>query len=270
MATAGRRLLEHSALLLALAETAPADWNGNATGPATVTGVHQGCTTTSTLAPEPAIQMDDCDWLHNALDAHDFDADHGWAINFAADLPGTITICDYFAWVITRPQFQNPKGDLWPPKGPDCWGGAMLALRYDIVPPDPTIHWIQVIRTDCPGRFGKAKGYDEPNTDYYQYLDIAGNPKSPFYSGEMTGAAGSRWFIDVPGRRCCGGCDVCGGTCHFEAQVFACTGNLALKQLTIYDDGVWWGFNVSCVPEPATLSLTLLGALSALRRRTPH
>lgn len=260
------------ALVLALVPGAAlADWDGSPKGgpdqtPGTASGSHNNCWLTSTLDPAPARQMDDCPWLHNALEAQNMDGDHGWTITFAADLPGVITIDEYYAWVEEMPPVTNRHGTTYPGTAEGCIGGAVLDLNYDVVPPNPAMRWIQVIRTDAPTPHGQANGYDEPGTDYYQYIDNGGNPAGdPFYDPVHT--AGSDWFIDTPWRECA--CPPCNFNCDWEAQLFMATGDPQTHTLTIYDDGVWWGFDFSCIPEPSTLFLLLAAVAGLSARRRP-
>ena len=61
-------------LVLFLSNSALANWTGAATGDTTKTAADGCCKWTSTLGPEPAFQMSDCSWMHNALEAQGFKA----------------------------------------------------------------------------------------------------------------------------------------------------------------------------------------------------
>jgi len=262
-----------SVLLVALSASpaAASVFAGGATGDKTKSDTDGKCVWRSTLNPEPALQMDRCSWLDNALDAHDFDSDHGWTVSFASNLNGTIAIDEYYAWVTNKPTVTNRHGDTYGGGASGKIGGAVLDLNYDAGTGDPTgtsVHWIQVIRTNCPSDFGKNNGHDA-GAGYYEYLDMAPNPGgNPYY--DYTYAAGEDWFLDIPVR----GCEApCPTYCNWDAQVFLCTGDLTKKELTIYEEGVWWGFEFECdvVPEPSTIViwslLGLVGLTITWRRR---
>ena len=233
---------------------ASANWSGAATGDASDTATDGICRWTSTLDPEPALQMSDCPWLHNALATQGYTEDNAWDISFAADLTSTIIIDEYYAWV----------------KDDARVGGAQLVLSYESGAGDPSgedVHWIQVIQTDCPTAHGTSTGYDAGD-GYYQYIDNAGNPaNNPFYDG-LPGYAGEDWFGDRPYRSCK---DPCPTFCDWDAQVFLATGDLDAKELTIYEDGIWWGFEFECVAIPAPGAILLgsigIGLVGWLRRR---
>lgn len=245
---------------------AHADWDGTPTGPAQASGWWNDCYVTSTLDPNPALQMEDCVWMHDALMAQGFTEQNGWTINFGVDLDGTITIRDYFAWVINEPVVLNRHGTPFGGQAAGPIGGAVLGLDYDAGPGDPTggdVHWIQVINTDCPSNHGQENGHNGGG-GYWEYIDNAPNsPGNPFY--DEFGAAGSDWFLDIPYRHCGDGCD---NACDWEAQVFLATGNLITKTLDIYEDGVWWGFELECqIPAPGALLVLALGFFTPYRRR---
>jgi len=240
--------------VLIAAGPASAIWSGAPTGAPSDSASDGVCQWTSTLNPNPAVQMSDCPWLHNALAAQGYTEGNGWDITFAAELTSTIVIDEYFAWVDDNVHV----------------GGAQLKLKYENGAGDPSgsdVHWIQVIKTDAPTTHGKNTGYNAGG-GYYQYIDNDGNPtNNPFYDG-LPGYAGEDWFGDRPQRGCENPCPT---YWDWDAQVFLATGDLDAKELTIYEDGIWWGFDYECVSIPAPGSI-LLGSLGVslvgwLRRR---
>jgi hypothetical protein len=240
-------------LALLSSRTTLGDFSGAATGDATKTAHDASCIWTSTLNPEPAIQMGDCQWLHNALDAHGYNEANGWTITYGVNLNGTIEIEDYYAWV-----------------QPGRVGGAVLKLEYTSGADDPAIadaNWIQVIRTNDPRAYGQNNGYNA-GAGYYEYIDNDGNPAgNPFYDW-LPGVAGPGWVADQPSRECEQPCPT---YISWDAQMFLATGDLKSKTLNIYEDGVWWGFEFECVPTPGALALAGIGVglVGWLKRRRP-
>ena len=133
-------------------------------------------------------------------------------------------------------------------------------------PSGTAVHWIQVIRTNCPLDYYAA----HVDGDYYEYIDNYGNLlNNPFY--DPIGTAGPTYFEDTPCRECEFWCPCPATFCDWDAQVFLATGDLNNKTLTLYEDGVWWGFEFECVPIPAPGALILasmgIGLVGWLRRR---
>lgn len=221
--------------------------NGNPTGGPTATDGK----ITSTLDPSPAIFMDDCPWFEKALSVQGFDADgldniagnaDDWTVTYG-DLSGTLTLKAYYPWVNLRPAF-SIGGQNFPAKSFPGQGGATLALTYQPAGDDPSgvdVHWIQVINTNAP--IGSQAKYDAGG-GYKWYLDNDLDTSNPFYDFSYD-TAGDTWFLDGPHRF---------PKADWEAQIFVATGDLLNNTITIYD-GVWWGFEVTAIPEPTTMFL---------------
>jgi hypothetical protein len=150
-------------------------------------------------------------------------------------------------------------------------GGAHFRAEYVPGDSDPTdIHWIQVVSTNCPLTHGTTNGYDAGG-GYWQYLDNSDTPKTnPFYDNDPPDPATATEFLDIPSRCCPDHTCPCYGTCDWDAQVFVATWDESNKKMTIYEDGIWWGFEIACVPEPSSFIVwSLLGGLGIIgwRRR---
>ncbi|MBN1909214.1 MAG: hypothetical protein JW818_05705 [Pirellulales bacterium] len=197
--------------------------------------------------------MSTCPWITNGLAAQDWDAAHGWTITTGAALEGTLEIETYYAWVTNAPT-DTIGGSSWGGGSAECYGGAHFRVEYKPQGNDPTdIHWIQAIYTNCALDHGKTNGYDAGG-GYWEYLDNAETPDTnPFYDNDPPDPATATEFLDIPSRYCPQHeCPPCGGTCDWEAQVFIATWDEAASTITVYEDGIWWGFNLSCVPEPSS------------------
>ena len=231
--------------------TALGDWSGAATGPTSASGSDGCCTWTSTLDPKAAIQMEDCPWMRDALDVQGYTEDAGWTITFGADLNGAISLTEYYAWV-----------------GASRNGGAHLELDYTPEAGGPAVadvHWIQAIWTNDPLSNYGARVYGE----YSIYIDNYGNDAGNPYYDAMTDYPAQDWFGDTPSRQCDAACPCSRSRYDWEAQVFLATGDLEAKTLTLYEDGVWWGFELTCVPVPSAVFLGAMGLslVGLLRRR---
>lgn len=280
-----RTMLRRSLLALAwtawactqLSSTARAEAIG---GDATATDRDATCEWTSTIDPNPALRMENCPWITNGLTAQGYTEANGWTITMGTALTGTISIEKYYAWVTTSPTLNNVggiEGNNYPGSTDDRRGGAVLELKYEPGEGDPSgvdVHWIQAVRTNDPSQHGIDRGHNEGG-GYYQYIDNGLNfnapaidPPNPLY--DTRGAAGSTWFLDRPLRYCEEG-EPCDTSIDWEAQVFLTTFNHATKTITMYDQGVWWGYNFTCVavPEPSSFALAGIGLVICIcvRRR---
>jgi hypothetical protein len=235
-------------------------------GPASTNDSDLNCSWTSTLNPNPALQMATCPWVVDGLNAQGFNASNGWTVTTGVHLNGTLVINSYYAWVTKQPTY-NFGGTSWGGGGPfECYGGAVLSAQYTPGTNDPVnIRWMQAIRTDKPTGNGITNGYNAGG-GYYEYLDNAGTTGTdPFHPSLPNGAADNTYFLDAPAR---------GGDCPYsadwDAQLFVSTWDQANKKITIYDAGIWWGFDLVCIPEPSSLTfaaMTVTFTLVLRRRR---
>ena len=215
--------------------------------------------------------------------------DQGWQINYGGDLSNNykLTINEYSVHLC------DPHNGSWT-RLPDghyemnrerghCKHGVQLEMSFA---PDPNgsvkpgagqdWYWIQ--------RFTYG-GWGCTPTGDWNTIDSSSST-SPYYGGSHPWSIGS--FLDAPQAGCalydvetktwdnyCRS-DSCVNPdpCKWWVQVYTyvaigstpASGN---KELTIYD-GVSWGFNAQCTPEPASIVALVCGlvALAAHRRRT--
>ena len=99
---------------------------------------------------------------------------------------------------------------------------------------------------------------------YYWYLDNEHDLSQPFYPSHASSSTG---FLDRPSRYCPDSVCPCGGSLDWDAQVFVSTWDQTNKKITVYGKGVWWGFDLACVPEPTMVSLLVLGCGLVFNRR---
>jgi len=169
-----------------------------------------------------------------------------WTVNLAGAIPGTLTIHNYHAKI-----FQEHWGGIdWfdgtfnPPAG-----GGVAGLR-----------WIQMIDTNYP-----LGGDDSP------YIDPRPNDDDlPFYWTEQEHKKYSGtdyiYFYDAPRRDCRSHPDFI----WWRAYLFIGTWDEKNPGSISLHDGVQWGFDFRCVPEPTSLLALTIGlvALAYRRRRS--
>jgi PEP-CTERM motif len=259
-----------SASFACLAPTEAA-FNGNPIGGmASVTDGYPNNYWTSSLYPNPAIQEANCVWITQGLTAQGFTQANGWTVNTGVALTGSLSLEKYFAYVTTQP-IGNINGTNFGGAGAYAdYGGAELRVLYTPGAGDPTgnsVHWMQAIYTNSAISAGaQANAYNYGN-GYYAYLDNAGTyGTNPDYDNNVgTNPTTSTEFLDIPGR------DVPPplppNSISWYAQVFIDTFNPTTKTINVYTNGVYWGFNLSDVPEPGPFGLLALGLVGLVLRR---
>ena len=156
----------------------------------------------------------------------------------------------------------------------DCAHGAQLEMSYtanpgDNIPEGQSFHWIQRVHT-WGGFCGWSGGnqidctqgpyYYDPNED----LSIAarGHPETWFLDAPQNGCGA--FGQSCPGDQCPAPCDWGAGFWTFIAYGTPSASDTGT--LTVYD-GVFWGFQATCVPEASTSVLFIVGLLVLLFRR---
>ena len=222
------------------------------------------------LTPNPASfrPMGDCPWLVPALTAQKYDKANGWNISYKA-LEGSLKLTDYIAWADDQPTVKLGKEEAGGGKQKGR-GGAGFTMLYESKGKDPnpkteTIRWVQAINSNMPSERGKKYGEKLPDGTYV-YLDnqknADGSGGDPYY-GWLSGFAFANGlgFLDLtsfPLEPFVG--------LDWEAQAFMATESTRMvdgklvHDLTIYD-GVWWGFQVTAVPEPSAVLLCGTGVM---------
>ncbi|MCS7209097.1 MAG: PEP-CTERM sorting domain-containing protein [Fimbriimonadales bacterium] len=167
----------------------------------------------------------------------------GWTINLGANLPGTLTIQDYIATFLTAPHR----------------GGAQFLATYN--PPANGnvrgLRWIQMIDTNFP-LGGNTSPYIDPRPN---------DDNLPFYwtEQEHTANSGNDFirFSDVPARVCRNRPDFI----RWRASLFIATWDLNTPGTVTLHDGIEWGWDLHCVPEPASMLALTVGLIGLAYRR---
>lgn len=211
-------------------------------------------------------EVDDIKWINRGdlgdavIDNHfavggDFaDWSYSWS---TSSLTGILSIDNYAAFDIDS--------------GSNCYHGARLAARYNKGTGDPSnLRWLQVFYYNAdpaaPGwplntwtvdPISTGPGYD----DQPFYFTGTDDPKS-YYRGAMElekndpilGA--DLYFGDSPYD---GFIENSTHNASMDFCLFLCDANIANKSIVIYD-GISWGYEGGCViPEPASMTLALIG-----------
>ena len=251
-----------TALPLAAASLTPAEL-APVGGDPKATGWGPKCFNISEVSPNPAIWMNQCDWLDTSLTSAGFTPANGWNFRYSDPATGAdfsltakLDITQYYAWVVNEPKIMCgdgvERGGRAQYQNKDR-GGAVFYLEYTPAPgtSDPAnIHWIQAVNS----RYGNSLSthLDDPNkTDGVPWYDSGG-------------AAGNTWFADIPSTPCV--CPCCYSS-DVDFQVFLAVDNVTptgTHNVDIYE-GIWWGYDYECVPEPVTMLGVFMG-LSCLGR----
>jgi hypothetical protein len=156
-------------------------------------------------------------------------------------------------------------------------GGLDIEARYNRAVTDPALgrlHFAQLIDTNVPlGGAGNPYIDPRPNDDtspfYWTYDPFLADEHDVHESGGANGfGAFDMEFLDEPKR-----------TCASHPSMCTWRGDLFMTEMTAYNaqtgtgtvyvyDGIRYGFDFQCVPEPASAVLLILGFGMLLQRRT--
>ena len=163
-------------------------------------------------------------------------SDWNLGYNYDQEWTGTLDILDYSAHDY----------------GQHIMGADLYATYSHEGPPIDRFRWIQIIITNDPLNGGTSPYVDPfPNDD-----------TKPFYW--MEDEFPDHDFVDKPKRFCPEP-----GLTTWRADLYLSDwfGPKENKTVVLYE-GIRWGFDISCVPEPATMMLLGLGGMLLRKRRT--
>jgi hypothetical protein len=132
--------------------------------------------------------------------------------------------------------------------------------------PDPgDVHWIQSVHDNDPSFGGTSVG-----GGFFDQIDNDEGKTDPTYDGNG-GAADSTCFVDVPADMCSADCN---NAYSFTFTTFVSTWDAKTKSITIFDQGVTWGYDFTCTPtsapEPGAFAALGVGLVGLVwRRRRP-
>ncbi len=189
-------------------------------------------------------------------------ANYTWRVTNSFAVQGTIRLDHYSAWVETTPAITAGGLSINASPRPGA-GGAALDLHYE--PSNrgaANVRWIQLVRTNVPHPNAATWHNPAEPDEMVWYVDSVGDPE-PFYDSGG-GLANQSDFIDASARSY-------SDHSIWRGYLFLSTSDPVTQTISIAN-AAYWGFDdpVMPVPEPGTITLTLVGIFSlrvALRNR---
>ncbi|HTV49272.1 MAG TPA: PEP-CTERM sorting domain-containing protein [Phycisphaerae bacterium] len=223
-----------------------------------------------------SIAAGGCPWVVNGLASAGFTAANNWTINYLPMSAKALTAVYYGAWTAPFPKVNLPDGGYYKAIGsdPDAGGATFEAQNNLGAAGSAAYGYIQAILTNDPLNANVvATAYNASGTygnGFYEYLDNRRSSTNPNYQS----AQGDQYLADQPGRALAsfpGGVTQYPNGIIWEAQTFIDQVTPAAMggggTINIYGTGLWWGFQLTQVPEPAPFAFLLLGLTGMVLRR---
>ncbi|HMD55148.1 MAG TPA: PEP-CTERM sorting domain-containing protein [Phycisphaerae bacterium] len=217
-----------------------------------------------------------CPWVTNGLAQAGFTKANNWTITYLPLSAKALTAVYYGAWTAPFPGVNLPSGGYYNPIGTGKdYGGTTFQAQNNLGAAGSAGYgYIQAILTNDPLNANVvATAFNASGTygnGFYEYLDNRRSNVNPNYQS----AQNKQYLSDQPGR---GLAPYPYGVMQYpngiiwEAQTFIdqFTANAVGGggTINIYGTGLWWGFQLTQVPEPTPLAFLMLGLTGMVLRR---